>query len=78
MRDKSKMRYRGECVGGPRDGETMVHDHRERIEHELLNNTFIVTGGPSFDEQWPRIGKYVYDARHEPPRWHWIPDEKTS
>ena len=55
MRDKSKMRYRGVCVGGPRDGQEMAHDHRERIEHGLLNNTFIVTGGPSFDEQWPRI-----------------------
>lgn len=78
MRDKSKSRYRGECVGGPRDGETMTHDHRERIEYELLNNTLIVTGGPNLDDQWPRTGKYVYDARHEIPRWNWIPDEKTS
>jgi hypothetical protein len=78
MRNKSKMRYRGVCAGGPRDGQEMAHNHREHIERELLNNTFIVTGGPSFDEQWPRIGKYVYDARDDPPRWNWVADEKTS
>jgi hypothetical protein len=56
----------------------MAQHHREHIERKLLNDCFIVTGGPSFEEQWPRIGKYVYDARYDPPRWTWVPDAQTS
>ncbi len=78
MRGRSKLRYRGVCAGGPRDGQEMAQHHREHIERKLLNDCFIVTGGPSFEEQWPRIGKYVYDARYDPPRWTWVPDAQTS
>jgi hypothetical protein len=78
MRDTSKMRYRGMCAGGPRDGQEMAHDHRVRIHEELLNGTFIVNGPNKPDNQWVRTGKYVYDARHELPRWNWVADEKTS
>jgi hypothetical protein len=65
------MKYAGVCVGGPRDGQRMSHNHRVRMNEEWRNDRFIVTGPGSKEDQWITTGKYVFDAKHK--RWTWEP-----